>query len=98
MLSLANAFNSDDMTDFIKKINNFLNIQKKNLELFSEPKIDGISASLNYKNGKFIQGLSRGDGEEGEDITSGTQAQDLTQQAWRTPAGQQASKEATQFH
>ena len=68
MLSLANAFNSDDMTDFIKKINNFLNIQKKNLELFSEPKIDGISATLIYENGVLTKGLSRGDGIVGEDI------------------------------
>ena len=67
MLSLANAFNSDDMTDFIKKINNFLNIQK-NLELFSEPKIDGISATLIYENGVLTKGLSRGDGIVGEDI------------------------------
>ena len=53
---------------FIKKINNFLNLNKKKLELFCEPKIDGISATLIYEKGILIRGLSRGDGEIGEDI------------------------------
>ena len=68
MLSLSNAFNKENMQDFIKKINNFLNINDKNIELISEPKIDGISASLTYKNGILERGLSRGDGVVGEDI------------------------------
>ena len=68
MLSLSNAFNRDDMVDFLKKINNFLNFNEKNIELFCEPKIDGISATLIYENGKLIRGLSRGDGTIGEDI------------------------------
>ncbi len=68
MLSLSNAFNKENMKDFIKKINNFLNISDKNIELVSEPKIDGISASLTYKNGILEKGLSRGDGIVGEDI------------------------------
>ena len=68
MLSLSNAFNKDDMIDFIKKINNFLNIQDDNIEIFSEPKIDGISATLIYENGILTRGLSRGDGKVGEDI------------------------------
>ena len=71
MLSLANAFDEGDLKNFEKKILNF--IDKKEgitLEYSTEPKIDGISASLNYKDGKFVQGLSRGDGREGEDITS----------------------------
>ena len=54
--------------DFIKKINNFLNLNNKDLELFAEPKIDGISATLIYEKGNLIRGLSRGDGEIGEDI------------------------------
>jgi DNA ligase (NAD+) len=68
MLSLSNAFNADDMEVFLKKINNFLNTDKKNIELISEPKIDGISATLIYENGILIKGLSRGDGYTGEDI------------------------------
>ena len=66
MLSLSNAFNNQDMQDFLKKINNFLNIKNEKLELFAEPKIDGISATLIYENGVLIKGLSRGDGEKGE--------------------------------
>ena len=68
MLSLSNAFDKDDMQDFLNKIKNFLNIQEKNIELYSEPKIDGISASLIYENGVLTKGLSRGDGATGEDI------------------------------
>ena len=68
MLSLSNAFDIKDMSDFLKKINNFLNFKNKNIELFSEPKIDGISATLIYENGLLIKGLSRGDGTIGEDI------------------------------
>ncbi len=68
MLSLSNAFNKEDMRDFIKKINNFLNLKNENLELLAEPKIDGISATLIYEKGNLIRGLSRGDGSIGEDI------------------------------
>ena len=70
MLSLANAFDQNDLNNFEKKIMNYLN-QKNRLEIeySAEPKIDGISASLSYKDGNFITGLSRGDGREGEDIT-----------------------------
>ena len=68
MLSLSNAFDRNDMKDFLKKINNFLNYKNKDIELFSEPKIDGISATLIYENGKLKRGLSRGDGIVGEDI------------------------------
>ncbi len=70
MLSLANAFDQNDLNNFEKKIMNYLN-QKNRLEIeySAEPKIDGISASLSYEDGNFITGLSRGDGREGEDIT-----------------------------
>ena len=70
MLSLDNAFNETDILDFYKKINNYLNYEpNERIELFAEPKIDGISASLTYVNGRYIQGISRGDGQYGEDIT-----------------------------
>ena len=70
MLSLGNAFNENDLVNFEKKILNFLSLNNSNnIEYSAEPKIDGISASLIYENGKFIKGLSRGDGKEGEDIT-----------------------------
>jgi DNA ligase (NAD+) len=70
MLSLDNAFDEEDLKNFEKKIINFLSYKGKNIIDYSaEPKIDGISASLIYTNGKFIKGLSRGDGTEGEDIT-----------------------------
>ncbi len=68
MLSLSNAFDENDMDDFLNKINNFLKIKEKNIELFSELKIDGISASLVYEKGILTKGISRGDGIIGEDI------------------------------
>ena len=70
MLSLSNAFSHGDLKNFEKKISNFLNLNKSfDIEYSVEPKIDGISASLNYKNNNFVLGLSRGDGSEGEIIT-----------------------------
>ena len=70
MLSLGNAFNEEDLNNFEKKIINFLSLKNiDTIEYSVEPKIDGISASLTYVNGKFFRGLSRGDGIEGEDIT-----------------------------
>jgi DNA ligase (NAD+) len=68
MLSLSNAFSLPNMEDFLKKINNFLNLNLNNIELIAEPKIDGISATLIYEKGYLTKGLSRGDGYTGEDI------------------------------
>ena len=71
MLSLNNAFSEQDLINFEKKIFNFLSVEQDFKIIYSaEPKIDGISASLTYKKSKFVTGLSRGDGKEGEDITS----------------------------
>ena len=68
MLSLSNAFDLKDLENFEKKIFNYLN-EKIKLEYSVEPKIDGISASLTYKNGLLQVGTSRGDGTIGEVIT-----------------------------
>ena len=63
-------FQKEDLNNFEKKILKFLSKQNNfNIYYSAEPKIDGISASLTYKKGNFIRGLSRGDGKEGEDIT-----------------------------
>ena len=71
MLSLSNAFSEEDLKNFEKRILNFLSENEEYKIIYSaEPKIDGISASLTYKNGNFEKGLSRGDGAEGEDITT----------------------------
>jgi len=70
MLSLSNAFSEGDLKNFEKKIFNFLDKNENFvIEYSAEPKIDGISASIFYKNGIFQRGLSRGDGKEGEDIS-----------------------------
>ena len=70
MLSLGNAFSEEDLINFEKRIKNYLSIRNDfKISYSAEPKIDGISASLTFKNGKFHKGLSRGDGKEGEDIT-----------------------------
>jgi len=71
MLSLSNVFSKEDVINFEKKILNFIG-KDNNFEIkYSvEPKIDGISASLIYKNRELVSGLSRGDGNQGEDITN----------------------------
>ena len=68
MLSLSNAFDLGDIKNFEKKIYNYINT-KINFEYSVEPKIDGISASLTYKDGMLVLGTSRGDGAIGEVIT-----------------------------
>ena len=68
MLSLSNAFGKEDLENFEKKVFNYLN-EKIDIEYSVEPKIDGISASLTYRNGELALGTSRGDGTIGEVIT-----------------------------
>jgi len=67
MLSLSNSFNDNDLLDFDKRIRAVL---KDQVEYVVEYKIDGLSVSLEYENGLFVRGATRGDGFTGEDITN----------------------------
>ena len=74
MLSLGNAFNEADLRDFVDGVRRFLKQLRDDpsipLEMMAEPKIDGLSVSLRYERGRFVQGATRGDGTTGEDVTA----------------------------
>lgn len=67
MLSLANAFNQEDLADFDRRIRDKVG---DDIAYMCELKIDGLAVSLQYENGKYKQGATRGDGTIGEDITA----------------------------
>ncbi|OGZ66396.1 MAG: hypothetical protein A3C50_02670 [Candidatus Staskawiczbacteria bacterium RIFCSPHIGHO2_02_FULL_43_16] len=70
MLSLNDAFSKEDMQDWLERISKLLTEQEKNqIDFYCELKIDGLAIELEYDNGIFKQGSTRGDGTVGEDIT-----------------------------
>lgn len=68
MLSLADIFSVEEVTEFVESINRFLGTSD-DISFSAEPKIDGLSFSARYENGRFVRGATRGDGTTGEDIT-----------------------------
>lgn len=71
MLSLDNVFNEKEFADFGKRLRRFLKMPEDVLiPMVAEPKIDGLSASLHYQDGQFVLGATRGDGQEGENVTA----------------------------
>lgn len=70
MLSLGNAFNREDVSEFYKRCRKFLSLGDDTpLDVVAEPKIDGLSVNLRYEKGRFVLGATRGDGQVGENIT-----------------------------
>ncbi|HEY8380694.1 MAG TPA: NAD-dependent DNA ligase LigA [Microvirga sp.] len=71
MLSLANGFADEDVTEFVERIRRFLQLKPgTELAFTAEPKIDGLSLSLRYEGGRLVHAATRGDGAEGEDVTA----------------------------
>ncbi|WP_421680771.1 NAD-dependent DNA ligase LigA [Stenotrophomonas bentonitica] len=68
MLSLGNAFNDEEVQDFVRRISERL--RRSTLYFSAEPKLDGLAISLRYEEGRFVQGATRGDGATGEDVSA----------------------------
>src|SRR6476619_3960013 len=70
MLSLGNVFDDEGVRDFLERIRRFLGLDTvEELAFTTEPKIDGLSITLRYEKGKLVQGATRGDGYQGENVT-----------------------------
>ena len=77
MLSLDNAMNAEEFTEFCARARRFLGLPAgEKLEFVAEPKIDGLSINLTYERGRFVHGATRGDGMVGEDVTANLRTMD----------------------
>ena len=71
MLSLGNVFDDEGVRDFLERIRRFLGLETvEGLAFTAEPKIDGLSITLRYEKGRLVQGATRGDGYQGENVTA----------------------------
>jgi DNA ligase (NAD+) len=78
MLSLGNVFADAEVADFVERVRRFLDWPaERELAFTAEPKIDGLSCSIRYEEGRLVQAATRGDGEEGEDVTANVRTIDV---------------------
>lgn len=70
MLSLANAFDNDEVADFDRRVREGLELGEKSVVYLAEPKLDGLAISLRYEKGRLVTAATRGDGTTGEDVTA----------------------------
>lgn len=70
MLSLANAFDNDEVTDFDRRVREGLELGEKSVVYLAEPKLDGLAISLRYEKGRLVTAATRGDGTTGEEVTA----------------------------
>jgi DNA ligase (NAD+) len=71
MLSLANAFSEEDVVDFVRAVRKYLGLpEDAPVAMTAEPKIDGLSLALRYEDGRLVRAATRGDGQDGENVTA----------------------------
>ncbi|MEM6742299.1 MAG: NAD-dependent DNA ligase LigA [Pseudomonadota bacterium] len=87
MMSLDNAFDEVDVAGFVSRVRRFLNLaEDASLALVAEPKIDGLSLSLRYEDGRLVEAATRGDGQTGENVTTNARTvDDIPQQIENAP-------------